>query len=67
MDLKVCSKTKVLVQQKNGLIFFSRNRCGWAGAGGTGAGGEGAGASAGAGGSPTAPRGMGVRVFSRCI
>ena len=33
LDLKVCSKTKILVQQKNGLIFFSRNRCGWCGAG----------------------------------
>ena len=58
LDLKVCSKTKILVQQKNGLIFFSRNRCGWAGAGGVGAGGAGAGAGTGAGavGSPTAPR-----------
>ena len=37
LDLKVCSKTKILVQQKNGVIFFSRNRCGWGGVGGAGA------------------------------
>ena len=51
LDLKVCSKTKILVQQKKWSDFFSRNRCGWDGCGWCGAG-------AGAVGSPTAPRGM---------